>query len=157
LDDILSAYRQRLRFIKLDLEGGEYHAIRGGFSRIREDHPFIVFENGREEAAALYGYSRAEWFDLLASLGYSVFDLFGWPFRPNDWNAPNMPWEFVAVGIGSADEQFAAERLPVLVREVAASRRGRWRRSLRHYASVLRRGQRRLANLALTGRKNGKT
>jgi hypothetical protein len=115
----LASRSERIRFIKMDLEGGEYHALRGGVSMIRAKRPFIVFENGREKSATLYGYKRADWFDLFASLGYCVFDLFGAPFRPEDWNTAGIPWNFLAVSAGSDDEYFTRERLPLLIRELA--------------------------------------
>jgi FkbM family methyltransferase len=45
LDDLIPA-TERLAFIKLDLEGGEYHALRGGMETIRRCRPVIVFEAG---------------------------------------------------------------------------------------------------------------
>jgi hypothetical protein len=105
LDDILLGRHQRVRFIRMDLEGGEYHAIRGGFSVIRQDRPFIVFENGRESAARLYGYGRHDWFELFSSLRFSVFDLLGRPFGIADWEADGVPWYFMAVSHRSTGRQ----------------------------------------------------
>jgi FkbM family methyltransferase len=121
LDDILSDRHRPVRFIKMDLEGGEYDAIRGGFSSIRKDRPFIVFENGRESTARLYGYQRGDWFRLFDALDYRVFDLLGQSFCPQDWDAGDMPWYFMAVGRGS-DERFVRRHLAKLIRRTAASR-----------------------------------
>lgn len=111
LDSLLVGRRKPVRFIKLDLEGGEYDALRGGAAVLREDHPFIIFENGRQYAAGLYGYRREDWFDLFAGLGYTVRDLFGRPFGPAQWDTPDVPWYFIATAAGSADEAFVRERL----------------------------------------------
>ena len=73
----LECKRGDLRFIKLDLEGGEYDALRGARRVLRQSSPIIVFENGRGSSAAVYGYSEKEWFNLFQEGGYKVFDLFG--------------------------------------------------------------------------------
>jgi FkbM family methyltransferase len=118
LDQIFASYKP-VRFMKMDLEGGEYHALCGAFSSIQKDRPFIVFESGRESTAQLYGYSRNDFFDLFARLGLSLFDLFGDPFGPDDWLAEGIPWNFIAVGRGSPDEGFIARRLPDLIAAIA--------------------------------------
>jgi FkbM family methyltransferase len=126
LDDILSARTKRVRFIKMDLEGGEYDAIRGGFSSIKRDRPFIVFENGRESAARLYGYQRGNWFWLFDALGFSVFDLLGRRFNPEYWEANDMPWYFIAVERRSRDERFVMRDLPKLIRRTAVAEPTFW-------------------------------
>ena len=55
-----------IAFIKLDLEGGEYHAIRGGMRLIKEQRPFIAFEAG-EGSTGSYGVTPEMLWDLLAS------------------------------------------------------------------------------------------
>jgi len=46
LDEIIPP-NESIAFIKLDIEGGEFHAIRGGIETIRRCKPVIVFESGR--------------------------------------------------------------------------------------------------------------
>ena len=46
---------QPIRFIKLDLEGGEYHAVRGACSLLAAQQPIIALECGRADAAASGG------------------------------------------------------------------------------------------------------
>jgi FkbM family methyltransferase len=65
-----------LTFIKLDLEGGEYHALLGGERIINSQRPIIVFENWRG-SGALYQYSDHDLFGLLERLGYELFDIMG--------------------------------------------------------------------------------
>lgn len=66
LDAELESLRvaERLRFVKLDLEGGEFDALRGAKSILRWVAPFIVLENGREKTARVYGYTASDWFRL---------------------------------------------------------------------------------------------
>jgi hypothetical protein len=63
LDSLLADRRQRVRFVKMDLEGGEFHALQGATS-ILCDRPMVIFENGRERSANLYGYTSNDWFSL---------------------------------------------------------------------------------------------
>lgn len=91
------------RFIKLDLEGGELHALMGARQLLARKQTLVVFENGCQESAAVYGYSRGEWFDFMASIDYRVFDLFGRPFGPSDWSRHEIPWYFIAVPAAKAD------------------------------------------------------
>jgi FkbM family methyltransferase len=118
LDDILSN-TPSWRFCKLDLEGGEYHALMGGLSAIERHKPFIVFENGREIAAGPYGYTREDWFALFERMNYAVFDLFGRPFTPASWRGGrSIPWYCMAVGRNSLDVDFIRNTFPGILRGV---------------------------------------
>ena len=48
LDSLLANSRHRVRFVKMDLEGGEYHALQGAASMLKNHRPLVIFENGRE-------------------------------------------------------------------------------------------------------------
>jgi FkbM family methyltransferase len=119
LDVILADRTKPVRLIKMDLEGGEYHAILGGRAAIGKDRPFIIFESGRESSARLYGYSRDDFFNLFGSLDLRLFDLFGRPFGPTEWEVDCIPWNFIAVEPRSADERFVTDRLPRLIQDLA--------------------------------------
>lgn len=116
IDALLAGRGRALRVMKLDLEGGEYDALRGAAAVLRGDRPLVIFENGRQSNADLYGYTREDWFALFAHQGYALFDLFGRPFAPEDWGAEEMPWYFLAAARGSEDEAFIRDALPWLVR-----------------------------------------
>jgi FkbM family methyltransferase len=109
----------RVRFIKLDLEGGEYHAIQGGTLTVKRDAPFLVFENSRQLAAGIFGYTKENWFTQFANLGYSTYDLFGRPFSLSDWEREGIPWYHIAVKTGSDDERYVlnehADRIATLL------------------------------------------
>ena len=121
LDNLLGDRRQPVRFVKMDLEGGEFHALQGATSILR-DRPLVIFENGRESAANLYGYTSNDWFSLFDTADFAVFDLFGRLFCHNDWHADGVPWYFVAAARGSADESFVQQRVPSLVRTLYRKR-----------------------------------
>jgi FkbM family methyltransferase len=66
-----------LTFIKLDLEGGEFHALRGGEHVLRQYRPFLVFEHGGVPTCRRYGYDGRELTSFLHGLGYVLFDIVG--------------------------------------------------------------------------------
>ncbi|WP_372620497.1 FkbM family methyltransferase [Falsiroseomonas sp.] len=67
---------ERLAFIKADLEGGEFDALRGGAALIARTRPAIGFEFGRRSYSA-YGVDPGAVFDWFAGQGYLLFDILG--------------------------------------------------------------------------------
>lgn len=60
-----------LRFIKLDLEGGEFNAIRGAIETMSTLRPVFVTEHS-VKAPEVNGFSVADYFEYMASLNYVV-------------------------------------------------------------------------------------
>ena len=72
LDNIVDPVR-RVGFLKIDVEGAELLALRGGADLLRRDRPTILFESGPGSAEKL-GLSREELFAFLTKeMGYSVY------------------------------------------------------------------------------------
>ena len=92
---------QPIRFIKLDLEGGEYHALRGACGLLAAQQPIVALECGRVDAATIGGYSSTEYFGMFNEVGYQLCDLFGQPFLPHHfqrpWNDRTVPHYIVAM------------------------------------------------------------
>jgi hypothetical protein len=65
-----------VRFIKLDLEGGEFNAIRGGLTLLREDRPVIAMENS-VYAPQLGRFTVQEYFDTFAAIDYVPITFLG--------------------------------------------------------------------------------
>jgi FkbM family methyltransferase len=105
---------KKIKFIKLDLEGGEYDALLGAERIMVEDKPLILFENGREKSCVLYGYDRAAWFSLFESRQYEIYDLFGRNFSIENWGDDGVPWYFIAAS-SEADKEFIRKKLPNLI------------------------------------------
>jgi len=77
LDGIIPP-NERIDFIKVDIEGGEFHAIKGGISTIRRGRPVIVFEGG-SNSTGQYGVSPNDFYLLMTeTLGYELSTMERW-------------------------------------------------------------------------------
>lgn len=107
VDDVVNNYTDviSVSFIKLDIEGAEFNAMRGGESTILTHHPVIVFENSLAEAAKSFKYNVDEFFSYFEDMGYVLFDVFGIPLTKEKWNSvgKDISWNFIA--IHSRDER----------------------------------------------------
>lgn len=85
-------------FIKLDIEGAEFPALKGGVEVISKDKPFIVFENGLVGGSKAFGYTKEDFFKFFDDLGYRLFDVFGTPLTVDLWGSvgKQLCWNFVA-------------------------------------------------------------
>lgn len=108
LDDKKPWFR-KVKLIKLDIEGGEYHALYGAAKIMARSRPVIVLENGLAGTAKTYGYSRSDFFRLFADRGYRVFRLDGKELDKAMWSNPGGCWEWVAY---PSEQAALAERLP---------------------------------------------
>lgn len=63
LDDI-TPKEQHVAFIKIDIEGGEFHALRGAAKTIRRCHPIIVLEAGLKSTGQ-YGVTPEDMYCLI--------------------------------------------------------------------------------------------
>jgi FkbM family methyltransferase len=133
-----------IRFIKLDLEGGEFHALTGGQELLRRQSPVIAFECGRIGAARQFGYTSEAFFALFAEVGYGLISLFGLPFTTDDfqrgWDDRVVPHYLVAGPLA---------RMPELTRRMTSLTSGAlgkpdWRWRLGHQVGAVRP---RIANL----------
>jgi hypothetical protein len=97
------------RFIKMDLEGGEFNALQGARRLIMRDRPFILFETSFDYSATTYKYKREQMFDLFFKHQYLLFDLFGRQFSHDQWEQPGCPWYLMAVSEFSSDEKYIRE------------------------------------------------
>jgi hypothetical protein len=65
------------RFLKVDVEGGEFQALCGGIQTLGRDRPFIVFEFGMG-AADFYGTEPEAMYRLLAGIGLDISLMSAW-------------------------------------------------------------------------------
>jgi len=95
----------RLDYVKIDTEGGEVDIIRGGREMIGRFRPVLSIEYGAA-SYQVYGHTQDTLFDLMAELGYGLFDLFGHALATReDWRAcsDNYYWDFYGVPLEAAD------------------------------------------------------
>jgi len=113
LDSVVDGTR-RVAFIKLDLEGGEYDALRGAEALIERDHPLIVAEHGGFEGASLYGYDNLEYFGFWEKNGYTVIDLLGRHLNAEKFQKPDV-WYFAALNLGDERHRGLLELFPAFL------------------------------------------
>ena len=63
MDNVVPAETQ-VSFIKIDVEGGEYHVMLGGLETIKRSRPVIVFEAG-PESTSCYDVTPEAMFELV--------------------------------------------------------------------------------------------
>lgn len=86
-----------VRFIKLDLEGGEFDALRGAERILRQERPAIVFEYDRFNTPKFYDYEHADLVQFFEDLNYQLLDVIGTPFdEPRLWDAATL-WYYFAL------------------------------------------------------------
>ena len=94
LDEVIPP-NESIAFIKLDIEGGEFHAIQGGIETIRRSKPVIVFESG-SHSIGQYGVKPDDvYLFMTETLGYELSTMERWLKRKppytreeyeNNWN-----------------------------------------------------------------------
>lgn len=98
--DWLLPHLPSLAYIKLDIEGGEFDALRGAEGLLERHRPAISFEFGRRAYGA-YGVDPAAVFDWFEARRYVLFDIIGNPLRVKDrfLRADRLPgvFDFLAV------------------------------------------------------------
>jgi FkbM family methyltransferase len=106
VDELLGKKMPSCRFFKLDIECGEYHAMRGANAVISKHKPFLTFENGFSSSANVACYTRDQWFNLFVDMAYRPFDIFGYEITLDRWPDAGQPYNSIAVPFGSKDELF---------------------------------------------------
>lgn len=109
---------KKISALKLDIEGGELHALMGAERCLMKSRPMVVFENGRQASAQVYGYSKDDFYGFFERTGMQVFWLDGAPLTRDGWMHDINCWEFVALPKEKADW---AARLPNLCNSVLDS------------------------------------
>jgi FkbM family methyltransferase len=64
----------RVDFVKIDVEGGEFGVLKGGLKLLSRHRPLIVFECGLG-ASDYYGTQPEELHQLLKSIGYKIYTM----------------------------------------------------------------------------------
>jgi len=114
-----SGWTSNMGLIKLDLEGGEFDALRGASNTLISHRPFVVFENGLSRSANLYGYTWNEFSNFFNDAGYIDYDIFGNCVDKEYWDATLLTYMFVAVPANSEYSMWYERTRPEIVSEIA--------------------------------------
>jgi len=110
------------KFIKLDIEGAELHALQGGVDLVSRSRPVIAFEFGGPSAAARYGYTPADFFGFWSTIQYDLRTIFGEQLDLSTWGTP-VPHCIVAAPreTGASMEMIHRATLAILHSRLKAS------------------------------------
>jgi hypothetical protein len=110
LDALLKDIDRTISFVKIDIEGAEYHALLGAKRLLEHDRPPIVFEFNFL-APTDFGYDCEDILHLFGSSGYTIQDFFGFSYSsPQDLMESNV-WNYFA----APAEQIERFKVPALV------------------------------------------
>ncbi|MCL1992409.1 MAG: FkbM family methyltransferase [Spirochaetes bacterium] len=103
LDDSIGV-NEKISFIKIDTEGGDFDVLKGARRILTESKPLVVFEFGGSHAAEAYGYTNEEFFLFFEEIGYSLYQYTGGIYGGH--NVPETFWELWAVPKNAEYEYF---------------------------------------------------
>ena len=72
IDSIVN--HRKVSVIKLDIQGSELHALKGGMVTIRESKPIIIFEFEHALSKAL-GFTFKDYLYFIESIHYKIIDM----------------------------------------------------------------------------------
>ena len=109
--DMLLPQDRRVRFVKIDIEGGEYDALRGAPALLAQQ-PLMTFEFD-SSAPGQFGFQADDFFGLLRRAGYVVYDIFGFEVESGAAMVEAVVWNFVAIppGLDPASVMAPSRRL----------------------------------------------
>lgn len=98
--DTMFAALDRLAYVKIDVEGGEFDALRGAARTVERLRPAISFEFGQRSYGA-YGVDPGAVFDWFEARGYVLFDIVGNVLLAKDrfLRSDSIPglWDYLAL------------------------------------------------------------
>lgn len=116
IDQLLEGTELPCSFIKLDLEGSEFAALRGGSATLKAYRPLVLFENGSDTPEKM-GYEREAFLGFLADHDMTALTAFGERMTPA--NQPAF-WYAWACDADRADEVAGVIAQAAARREAAA-------------------------------------
>jgi FkbM family methyltransferase len=94
--DAICQHLHRLDFVKLDLEGGEMDALRGGRSTFQRLRPLTAIEQD-QNSPRYFGYSWNDLLEYFFSLNYQIYDLFGQQYTNGQMFENCAVWDFIGI------------------------------------------------------------
>lgn len=107
IDIILADEKRDIPFVKLDLEGADLVALRGGAATMRRCRPTIVFENS-VHAPSVHGFSLDDMAQYFEGLDYQPMNFVGEPITPSNWFGFYEAWVVPKEHLGTFDTALQA-------------------------------------------------
>lgn len=95
LDKLLAGVTRRVDFAKLDIEGAEYHALKGGSRLLHRDRCPLVFEFDRT-SPEYFQYRTEDLVQLFDRAGYEIRDFFGFRYATAADLQASEVWNYFA-------------------------------------------------------------
>jgi FkbM family methyltransferase len=80
IDNLLSDVARRIDFAKFDIEGAEFHALKGSTRLFNRDRPPMVFEFDKH-SPEYFKFRTEELLDIFNAAGYGIQDFFGFRYH----------------------------------------------------------------------------
>ncbi len=96
--DAICPVDRKIAFAKIDIEGGECHALLGAEGMLRSSRPPIVFEFDRDSPKH-FNYRCEDLIGLFHKNNYRIFDLFGFEYQTADELMTSDVWNYIAVPV----------------------------------------------------------
>ena len=73
LDDYLGGFDKKVRFIKMDIQGAEYHAVKGMTSLLQRNPGVVVMTEFSPALLLLSGVAPSAYLELLLDIGFTIY------------------------------------------------------------------------------------
>jgi FkbM family methyltransferase len=110
LDTLATQIGPDIRFIKIDVEGAEFDALKGARRILKKYHPVVVFEFG-ESSYAAYDVDPFAVYDFFKTLDYQLYSILGEPLgrqRFVEASKTQLFWDYIACPKSQLDAVAAA-------------------------------------------------
>lgn len=91
IDTVLTKERRAIPFLKLDLEGADLMALRGGHRTLETKRPVVAFENS-VHAPEVHGFTLEEMAAYFSKLNYVPMNFVGEKIGPDNWFGFHEAW-----------------------------------------------------------------
>ena len=115
IDKVVADAKDAVQFINLDLEGGEFAALRGATATLTAGRPIVAMDNSIH-AARVGGFTRADFYNFLQKSGYVPLTFWG--------EAMNLDNEFAFWYAWAVPEEKADVLSRIAASHVAEAMRG---------------------------------
>lgn len=94
-------FENKIKYIKVDAEGGDLIIMRGAKKIIERDRPFVTFELG-DNSILRYEYASVDYYNYFADMDYHIYTITGIKLNQDELvesSKVQRVWDYVAVPI----------------------------------------------------------